>query len=156
MERITMSIDERLAKEFDALIAKRGYTSRSEAMRDLLRREVETHRSAYEVKSHCVANLSYIYNHHERELAERLTETQHEHHDLVVSSMHVHLDHDHCLESVILRGPTAAVRGFAHRIEAERGVRHGHLNLVTVETGDTHTGQAAHHHRGHMHLIPRT
>jgi CopG family nickel-responsive transcriptional regulator len=156
MERITMSIDEGLAKEFDALIGKRGYTSRSEAMRDLLRREVEANRVAYEVRSYCVANLSYIYNHHERELAERLTEAQHEHHDLVVSAMHVHLDHDHCLESVILKGSTAAVRGFANRIQAERGVRHGSVNLVTVETGDTHPGLAAHRHRGHMHLIPRS
>ena len=140
MERITMSIDERLAKEFDALIAKRGYTSRSEAMRDLLRREVEANRVAYEARSHCVANLSYIYNHHERELAERLTEAQHAHHDLVVSAMHVHLDHEHCLESVILKGSTAAVRGFANALQAERGVRHGNLNLVTVEVGDAHAG----------------
>ncbi len=156
MERITMSIEEKLAREFDALIAKRGYTSRSEAMRDLLRREVETNRVAYEARSHCVANLSYIYNHHERELSERLTEAQHAHHDLVVSAMHVHLDHEHCLESVILNGPTAAVRAFANAIQAERGVRHGHVNLVTVETGDTHAGPTAHRHRGHMHLIPRS
>jgi metal-responsive CopG/Arc/MetJ family transcriptional regulator len=110
MERITMSTDEKLAKEFDALIAKRGYT----------------------------------------------TEAQHQHHDLVVSAMRVHLDHDHCLESVILKGPTGAVRSFANRIEAERGVRHGQVNLVTVETGDAHHGLGAHHHRGHMHLIPRS
>jgi CopG family nickel-responsive transcriptional regulator len=157
MERITMSIEEKLAREFDALIAKRGYTSRSEAMRDLLRREVEANRVAYEARSHCVANLSYVYNHHERELSERLTEAQHAHHDLVVSAMHVHLDHEHCLESVILNGPTAAVRAFANAIQAERGVRHGHVNVVTVETGDAHAGAAAgHRHRGHMHLIPRS
>jgi CopG family nickel-responsive transcriptional regulator len=156
MERITMSIDEKLASEFDALIARRGYTSRSEAMRDLLRREVEANRVAYEARSHCVANLSYIYNHHERELAERLTGAQHAHHELVVSAMHVHLDHDHCLESVILKGSTAAVRSFASTITAERGVRHGQVNLVTVETSDTHSGAATHRHRGHMHLIPRS
>ncbi len=156
MERITMSIDEKLASEFDALIAKRGYTSRSEAMRDLLRREVEANRVAYEARAYCVANLSYIYNHHERELAERLTGAQHAHHELVVSAMHVHLDHDHCLESVILKGPTAAVRGFAGAMTAERGVRHGQLNLVTVETDDTHAGAGAHRHRGHMHLVPRS
>ena len=156
MERITMSIDEKLASEFDALIAKRGYASRSEAMRDLLRREVEANRVAYEARSYCVACLSYIYNHHERELAERLTGAQHAHHELVVSAMHVHLDHDHCLETVILKGPTAAVRGFASAITAERGVRHGQLNLVTVDTGDTHAGLASHRHRGHMHLIPRS
>lgn len=156
MERITISVDEALAREFDALIAKRGYASRSEAMRDLLRREVETHRVAYEAKSYCVANLSYIYNHHERDLAERLMGAQHRRHDLVVATMHVHLDHEHCLETVILKGPSAAVRGFAHATQAERGVRHGQLNLVTVETGDTHPGAGAHRHHGHLHLIPRS
>jgi CopG family nickel-responsive transcriptional regulator len=156
MERITMSIDEALAKEFDALAKKRGYASRSEAMRDLLRREVEANRVAYEARSYCVASLSYIYNHHERELAERLTVAQHAHHDLVVAAMHVHLDHDNCLETVVLKGPTAAVRGFASRTQAERGVRHGQVNLVTVETGDAHSGPGSHHHHGHMHLIPRS
>jgi CopG family nickel-responsive transcriptional regulator len=156
MERITMSIDEGLAKEFDALAKRRGYASRSEAMRDLLRREVEANRIAYEARAFCVANLSYIYNHHERELAERLTEAQHAHHDLVVAAMHVHLDHDNCLESVILKGSTAAVRSLANRTQAERGVRHGQLNLVTVDTGDAHAGTGAHHHHGHMHLIPRS
>ena len=156
MERITISVDETLASEFDALIAKRGYASRSEAMRDLLRREVEANRVAYEAKSYCVANLSYIYNHHERDLAERLTAAQHRHHDLVVSTMHVHLDHEHCLESVILKGPTAAVRSFASATQAERGVRHGQVNLVTVETGDAHHGPGTHQHHGHLHLIPRS
>jgi CopG family nickel-responsive transcriptional regulator len=156
MERITISVDERLAAEFDELIRKRGYASRSEAMRDLLRREVEGSRVAYEARSYCVANLSYVYNHHERDLAERLMGAQHRHHDLVVSTMHVHLDHEHCLESVILKGPTAAVRSFAAAMQAERGVRHGQVNLVTVETGDAHPGRDAHHHHGHLHLIPRS
>ena len=156
MERITISVDEKLASEFDALIKKRGYTSRSEAMRDLLRRDIEANRVAYEPKSYCVANLSYIYDHHSRDLAERLMTAQHEHHDMVVSTMHVHLDHEHCLESVILKGPTAAVRSFAAVTQAERGVRHAQVNLVTVETGDTHAGLGGHQHHGHLHLIPRS
>ncbi len=156
MERITMSLDEDLAKEFDRLIAERGYTSRSEAMRDLLRRELESRRLAYEPRSYCVANLSYVYNHHARDLAERLMAAQHEHHDLVVSTMHVHLDHEHCLETVILKGSTAAVRALADRTQAERGVRHASLNLVTVQTGDEHVMPGAHRHHGHMHLIPRS
>src|SRR5512140_2416731 len=94
MERITMSIDEELAKAFDDLIAARGDTSRSEAMRDLLRREVEAHRVKYQPLAHCVASLSYVYNHHVRDLAERLTEVQHAHHDLVVTTTHLHLDHE--------------------------------------------------------------
>ena len=156
MERITMSIDEALAKEFDVLIAKRGYGSRSEAMRDLLRREVESDRIKYETRAYCVASLSYVYNHHQRDLAERLTAAQHEHHDLVVATMHVHLDHEHCLETTVLKGPASAVRRIADRIKAERGVRHAAINLVTVDTGDKHFLPGAHHHHGHMHLIPRS
>ena len=156
MERITMAIDEALAKEFDALIEKRGYGSRSEAMRDLLRREVEANRVRYEAKSHCVASLSYVYNHHTRDLAERLTGTQHEHHDMVVATMHVHLDHEHCLETSVLKGSTAAVKSFADRIIAERGVRHAQINLITVEPGDAHAMPGTHRHHGHMHLIPRS
>jgi CopG family nickel-responsive transcriptional regulator len=151
-----MTIDEALAKEFDALIAKRGYDSRSEAMRDLLRREVESDRILYEAHSHCVASLSYVYNHHQRDLGERLTAAQHEHHDLVVATMHVHLDHEHCLETTVLKGSTAAVHRFADRIKAERGVRHTAINSITVEPGDKHLGTGPHQHRGHMHLIPRS
>ena len=84
-------------------------------------------------KTACVATLSYVYNHHERELAERLMSLQHEHHDLTVSAMHAHLDHDHCIETVILRGPAQAVRRFADGVIAERGVRHGALNLIVAE-----------------------
>jgi len=156
MERITMSLDEDLTREFDALIAKRGYTSRSEAMRELLRREIEANRVQYERHAYCVANLSYVYNHQVRDLAERLTEAQHAHHDLVVATTHVHLDHEHCLESVMLKGPMAAVRSFADGVQTERGVAHGQLNVITVETGDDHSLAGGHQHRGHMHLVPRS
>lgn len=157
MERITMSIETELAREFDELIAARGYASRSEAMRDLLRRELEAERAVKDAKSHCVASLSYVYNHHERDLAERLTGAQHEHHDLVVATMHVHLDHEHCLETVVLKGPTAVVRSFSARTQAERGVRHGQINLITVQPGDAHRAPGYHHHhQGHQHLIPRS
>lgn len=134
MQRFTISLDEDLALAFDQLIRSRGYTNRSEAIRDMLRQELEHTRLARQEAPHCVASLSYVYNHHERQLAERLTDHQHHAHDLVVSTMHVHLDHDHCLEAVILRGPTEEVRRFADRLSAERGVRHGQLNLIPVDT----------------------
>jgi CopG family nickel-responsive transcriptional regulator len=133
-----MSIDEALAADFDAMIAKRGYTSRSEAMRDLLRREVEAHRTEQVSRVQCVASLSYVYNHHYRDLAERLTSAQHDHHDLVVATMHVHLDDEHCLESAVLKGSSSQVRAFADSIRAERGVAHGQLNLITVKAGHKH------------------
>ncbi len=157
MERITMSIDEALARAFDELIAARGYASRSEAMRDLLRREVEHRRLAGDAKkTYCVATFSYVYNHHTRDLAERINAAQHAKHDLVVSTMHVHLDHEHCLETSVLKGSAAAVRALADGITAERGVRHAQLNLITVETGDLHRLPGAHRHHGHMHLVPRS
>ncbi len=147
MERFTISLDETLAADFDRLIRERGYANRSEAVRDMIRRELETRRIDRAEAPHCVASLSYIYDHHERRLAERLTDLQHHAHDLVVSSMHVHLDHDNCLETLFLRGHTGEVRTFAEKLAAERGVRHGTLNLIPVES-------EAHPH--HVHSRPKT
>jgi len=141
MERFTISLDENLASEFDKLIRERGYQNRSEAVRDMLRTQLNTLHAQKYRSPFCVANLSYVYNHHERELAERLTVIQHQHHDLVVASTHVHLDHDNCLETVMLRGATKEVQNFSDALIAERGVRHGLLNLISVEkdAGHRHT-----------------
>ncbi len=133
MERFTISLDEGLAQAFDELIRARGYANRSEALRDMLRRELENQRLEHDEAPTSVACLSYVYNHHERQLSERLTEHQHHAHDLVVSTMHVHLDHDTCLETLILRGHTGEVRHLADHITAERGVRHGQLNVIPVD-----------------------
>jgi CopG family nickel-responsive transcriptional regulator len=149
MERFTISLDEKLASEFDRLIRERGYLNRSEAVRDMLRGKLETLRVQEKQAPYCVASLSYVYNHHERDLAERLTGLQHDHHDLVVAATHVHLDHENCLETVMLRGRTEVVRRFADALIAERGVRHGQVNLVPVEA------EAGHGH-GHVHSHPTT
>jgi CopG family transcriptional regulator, nickel-responsive regulator len=151
MDRFTISLDERLASAFDALIKERGYATRSEAVRDILRSHLQQSEEKRDRKGECVANLSYVYNHHERELSERLTRIQHAHHDLTVSTMHAHLDHDQCIESVILKGPVHQVRQFADEITAETGVRHGKLNLVNVELGKPHS----HGGSSHRHLKPR-
>ena len=141
MERFTISLDASLASQFDGLIKDRGYQNRSEAVRDMLRGQLNTLHTKKYRSPFCVANLSYVYNHHERDLAERLTAIQHQHHDLVVASTHVHLDHENCLETVILRGATKAVQQFSDTLIAERGVRHGQLNLIPVEkdAGHRHT-----------------
>jgi CopG family nickel-responsive transcriptional regulator len=146
MERFTISLDEGLARQFDALITARGYSNRSEAVRDLIRAAIEGDRQRDPPSGYCVGNLSYVFNHHQRELAERLTGLQHEHHDLTVAAMHSHLDHQNCLESVILKGPTGEVRQFADALMAESGVRHGRLNLITLE--------AEHHHAHDPHGAP--
>lgn len=152
MERFTISLDESLAHEFDHLIAQRGYSNRSEAVRDLIRGAIESDRQRETPAGHCVANLSYVFDHHERELAERLTGLQHDHHDLTVAAMHSHLDHENCLESVILRGPTADVRRFADALMAERGVRHGLLNLIALRAEHHHTHDE--HGEEHVHYRP--
>jgi len=149
MERFTISLDDLLARDFDALIARRGYQNRSEAVRDILRAYLERLRAASDASGHCVASLSYVYNHHERDLAERLMQLQHLHHDLTVSTMHAHLDHDHCIETVLLKGPAAAVRAFADAVIAERGVRHGAVNVVGVDVED-----GGHGRQGHTHVRP--
>ncbi|RTL48503.1 MAG: nickel-responsive transcriptional regulator NikR [Rhodocyclaceae bacterium] len=159
MERFTISLDDDLARQFDQLIARRGYSNRSEAVRDLLRGQLEQEHQARDDSGYCVASLSYVYNHHERELAERLTEIQHRSHDLTVSTLHAHLDHENCLETVLLKGPAKAVRAFAEAMMAERGVRHGQINLISVDM-DQGRHSHAYHVRGkgepHVHLKPKS
>lgn len=153
MERITMSLDSVLADLFDKFIADHGYTNRSEAMRDLIRQQLEKEQLEKSGDGFCVATLSYVYNHHELELASRITGIHHNHHELTLSSMHVHLDHDNCLEITIMRGPVDIVRTTANAIMAERGVRHGKLNMVPIDVSEV-----SHSHGGqpHVHSRPLT
>ena len=114
----------------------------------------------------CIACLSYVFNHHELDLVERITGLQHEHHALTVATMHAHLDHDHCLETVILRGETRDVQQFADLLCAERGVHHGKVNLISVEPHEPHrrrhgmTPKHSHRHpvgtHAHLHVKPTT
>ena len=132
MQRLTISLDDDLAAAFDALARKRGYASRSEAIRDLLRQELKTQVLADGSKTECVAVLSYVFDHHERQLSTRLTDMQHDHHELAVATMHAHISHEDCVETVILRGQAGQVEAFGHSVMAETGVRHGHLQLIPV------------------------
>ena len=150
MDRFTISLDEKLATAFDALIKERGYATRSEAVRDILRSHLQVSEQKRNAKGSCVAALSYVYNHHERELSERLANLQHEHHELTISTTHAHLDHEECLETVMLKGPITKVRQFADEIMAETGVRHGQLNLISVDLTKPHT----HDGSTHRHLKP--
>jgi CopG family nickel-responsive transcriptional regulator len=169
MQRFTISLDDQLAAQFDQWITRRGYENRSEAVRDLFRAELERTHQDGEAGLHCVACLSYVFNHHERDLAERIIGLQHAHHDLTVSAMHAHLDHDFCLETVLLKGELKAVRQFADAICAERGVHHGKINLITVEIDarHLHAGPPGGHRytrkhvtavpgSGHVHIKPTT
>lgn len=165
MERVSISLDDGLLEEFDSFMRRKGYENRSEAIRDLLRQRLEADREEKGDARYAIGCLSYVYNHHQRELSRRLTETQHSHHDLMLSTLHVHLDHENCLEVVLLKGPAPSVRGFSEATIAETGVRHGHLHLVSTELErDDHSHRPHFHHdhdhdhdhTPHLHLKPKT
>jgi len=152
-ERFTVSLDRELAEAFERYRERLGYASRSEAVRDLLRGFLARERAEQDANGHCVGILTYVYDHHQGDLGRQLTETQHDHHDLSVATLHVHLDHEHCLETSILRGPLGRVRAFAERFIARRGVHHGDLHLVPVEVEvDDH--DHGHGTERHEHITP--
>lgn len=143
MQRITITIDDDLLATVDQLCQERGYNSRSEAVRDIVRDAVLSPRAAETGSGMCSATLSYVYSHGTRDLARRLTDEGH-HHGVSVASMHVHLDHDDCLEVAVLRGPADALKSYADAITTQRGVRYGYLHLIPEE-GDTQ-GEHEHEH----------
>ncbi len=130
MERITISLEEDLLAAFDELVGRAGYENRSEAVRDLVRHRLEEERLAGDPSARALACVSYVYNHHQRELARRLTGAQHLHHHLTLSTLHVHLDDENCLEVMLLQGAADSVRDFAQATIAQRGVRHGNIHMV--------------------------
>ncbi|MGQ9918942.1 MAG: nickel-responsive transcriptional regulator NikR [Bryobacteraceae bacterium] len=132
LARIGVAIDEDLLKRFDAFNARRGYTNRSEAFRDLIRNALIEDKAAAP-DSEVVGTLTLVYDHHVRLLQERLTHMQHEHFSETISTLHVHLDHRHCLEVLVLRGKSSRVRQIADRLIATKGVRHGRLTLTAPE-----------------------
>lgn len=126
-----MAIDSDLLAKFDDLIARRGYTNRSEAFRDLIRDELVE--EAWESPDRkVVGTVSIVYDHHVRQLSDRLTGMQHEFFHNVLSTLHVHLDHDHCLEVLVVRGKAAEVRKLADTLIATKGVKHGRLTITTT------------------------
>jgi CopG family transcriptional regulator, nickel-responsive regulator len=134
LSRIGVAIDSDLLKKFDRLIGKRGYTNRSEAFRDLIRDElVETEWESGE--RHVVGTVTIVYDHHVRMLNEKLTDLQHEFFHHVLSTLHVHLDHDHCLEVLVVRGKAAEVQKIADSLISTRGVKHGKLSITSTGAG---------------------
>jgi CopG family nickel-responsive transcriptional regulator len=130
MERVTISMPDDFAAELAEFMADNHYDNRSEAVRDLARLGLKQARLESGATGDCIATLTYVYNHHTRDLAQRLTEAQHDHHALQVATMHVHLDHDRCLELSVLRGKSDRVRDFASSVISERGVTYGQVNVI--------------------------
>jgi len=134
LSRIGVAIDASLLNKFDDLISERGYTNRSEAFRDLIRDELVRH-DWEKPEVPVVGTVTLVYDHHVRQLSERLTGLQHDHHHNILSTLHVHLDHDNCLEVLVVKGKAGVVRKIADALLSTKGVKHGRLTLTTTGAG---------------------
>lgn len=129
--RFGVSLDSDLLDKFDALCEERCYQTRSEAIRDLIRNtlvEEEWKDEAREI----AGTLTLVYDHHKSDLSQKLVEIQHDHHHVIITTLHVHLDHDNCLEVLVLKGSGNEVRTLAQKLASTKGVKHGKLSLATT------------------------
>jgi len=140
LSRIGIAVNSDLLERFDAFIGAQGYTNRSEAFRDLIRDRL-IRRSVQSPHEEVVGTITLVYDHHVRLLPEKLTELQHEHQNTIISSLHVHLDHDNCLEVLVVRGKSNEVHRLANLLISTRVVKHGQL---TVTTPHMHTLAGTH------------
>lgn len=134
--RFGISIDSDLLESFDRLIGQKGYQNRSEAIRDLIRNALVEEKTA-SGQEEMVGTVTMVYNHHVRDLADKLTEQQHQHHQQVVSALHVHLDAHNCLEVLVLKGSSAEINRLANELLGVKGVKHGRL-FLTSATPESH------------------
>jgi CopG family nickel-responsive transcriptional regulator len=133
MQRITISIDEDLLEDFDRCVEAKGYTNRSEGIRDAVRHLLATEQIERKQDANCVGCVIYVYKHNERALSSRLVETQHHHYEIPAATLHLHLDASNCLEATVLRGTVAQVRHMADQITSQTGVKHGRLHIIPVD-----------------------
>lgn len=131
LTRFGVSLDEELLEPFDALCAIKGYSNRSEAIRDLIRKALVAE-EWQQADGQGAGTLTLVYDHHKNDLARRLTQMQHDEHDIIIATLHVHLDHHNCLEVLILKGEAARVRALADKLISCKGVKHGTFSGTTT------------------------
>ena len=130
LSRFGISLSKELLIKFDTFIKERNYTNRSEAIRDLIRQELV--KKQWQVGREVAGIITFVYDHHKRELVSKLVAIQHDNYHVIVSTQHVHLDHDHCLEIIVVKGKTKNVESVANRIKATKGVKHTELTMATT------------------------
>jgi len=128
--RFSVSIDSDLLERFDAMMRRKGYENRSEALRDVIREALV--REEWAKDQEIVGTITLVYEHHKRDLSERLTAIQHDHVNAVLSTLHIHLDHDNCLEVIAVRGTAKRVQQIADSLIKTKGVKHGKLSATTT------------------------
>jgi CopG family transcriptional regulator, nickel-responsive regulator len=154
LQRFGVSMDEELLKKFDKMIAQRGYMTRSEALRDMVRQSLEEEVLTDE-HAEAVSTISLVYNHHARNLNAKLMAAQHQALDLISSNLHIHLDEDRCLEVLVVRGAYHRVRELADNLISIKGVKHGKF-VTTVDTSAVHHGKAHSHLKNHAHASKKS
>jgi len=128
--RFSASIEADLFRQFEEMTRRRGYGNRSEALRDLIRDSLV--REEWQGDQEIVGTVTLVYDHHVREVSNRLTRMQHDHQQVILSVMHVHLDHDNCLEVIAVKGRASEVQRIADALVGTRGVKHGSLTATTT------------------------
>jgi CopG family transcriptional regulator, nickel-responsive regulator len=129
--RISISLEAGLAEQLEKLARGSRYTNRSEFVRDLIRQKV-VEQEWEDARQAVVATITLVYDHHARELVERLVSIQHDHADQILASTHVHLSHEICAEMIMVRGKAARIRRLADEMNKERGVLHAALSMATT------------------------
>lgn len=131
VQRVGISLESELLGQFDAFITRQGYTSRSEAVRDLIRDRL-TQAQLGEPQTEAIAAVFVVYDHHQAQLAQKLIKLQHSHLLKTISSMHVHIGHHDCLEVILLRGKVSEITKLGDHIVSLKGVKLGKVNLIAV------------------------
>jgi len=131
--RFGISLEKKLLDEFDALIKRKNYSNRSEAFRDLIRQELV--KEEWTKSGEVVGAITLVYDHHKRELVNKLTDIQHDFQGTIVSTQHIHLDHDNCLELIAVKGPAADITKLADTLKSVKGVKHGTLSMSSTGKG---------------------
>ena len=128
--RFGVSLEKELLEKFDRLIKEKKYPNRSEAIRDLIRENLV--KKEWIEGKEVAGAITLVFDHHKRELVNTLTDIQHDFHQLIISSQHIHLDHDNCLEIIVVRGKPIEVRGLADKLKSTKGVKYGSLSIATT------------------------
>jgi len=131
VDRFSVSLPRQLLKDLDAMVTKKGYANRSQAIADMVRAQIIDHRQQDDA-TEIAGTITLVYDHHKPQLQAALTDVQHDHHDAIVSTLHVHMDHDNCLEVLVVRGKAGKVRAIADELLAAKGVKHGKLTITTT------------------------
>ena len=131
--RFGISLEKKLLDEFDALIKRKNYSNRSEAFRDLIRQELV--KEEWTKSGEVVGAITLVYDHHKRELVNKLTDIQHDFQGTIISTQHIHLDHDNCLELIAVKGPAADITKLADTLKSVKGVKHGTLSMSSTGKG---------------------